>query len=197
MPICLGTGTQYPSPREDEDCLFINVWSPADATEDSKLPVWFYIQGGGYSSNANANYNGSEVVVVSGQNIVFVNFNYRVGSWGFLASEKVRADGNLNVGLLDQRFAMEWMQKHIAKVSLSSVCVLSLIKRVWRRSRSCSYTWSKCRSGIGDVSSRSSVSRPSSVSITPANAKQWRALRWSFRRCNPPVSISPHSPISR
>ena len=91
-----------------EDCLFINVFAPADATEDSKLPVWFFIQGGGYATNANANYNGTEVVDKSGKGLVMVNFNYRVGALGFLASEKIREDGALNVGLLDQRKALEW-----------------------------------------------------------------------------------------
>lgn len=78
--------------------------------------MWVYIQGGGYISNSNANYNGSTVVQNSGQNIVFVNFNYRVGAWGFLASEKVRSNGNLNAGLLDERFALQWVQKYISEV---------------------------------------------------------------------------------
>lgn len=77
-----------------------------------------YIQGGGYTRNANNNYNGSTVVEKSGQNIVFVNFNYRVGSWGFLAGEKVRQDGDLNAGLLDQRKALEWVQAHIKQVHI-------------------------------------------------------------------------------
>lgn len=70
----------------------------------------------GYKANSNANYNGSTVVEESGGNVVFVNFNYRVGIWGFLADERVREDGDLNVGLLDQRFLLEWVQKHISKV---------------------------------------------------------------------------------
>ena len=56
------------------------------------------------------------MVQQSGHNIVFVNFNYRVGALGFLASEKIRADGDLNAGLLDQRKLLEWVQKHIAQV---------------------------------------------------------------------------------
>jgi carboxylesterase type B len=92
------------------------VWGPASATPESKLPVWVYIQGGGYVSNSNANYNGSTVVENSGQNIVFVNFNYRVGSWGFLTSEKVRQNGDLNAGLLDERFLLQWVQKYISQV---------------------------------------------------------------------------------
>lgn len=71
----------------------------------------------GYVALTNANWNGAEVVENSGQNIVFVNFNYRVGALGFLASERVREDGDLNVGLLDQRMLLKWVQKHIASVS--------------------------------------------------------------------------------
>lgn len=52
----------------------------------------------------------------SGQNIVFVNFNYRVGPFGFLASEKIREDGDLNAGLLDQEFLLHWVQRNIEQV---------------------------------------------------------------------------------
>ncbi|GAB1311304.1 Carboxylic ester hydrolase [Madurella fahalii] len=112
-PICLGIGTSYPSAGQDEDCLFVNVWAPSNATAQSKLPVWLFIQGGGYVANTNANWNGAEVVEKSGHNVVLVNFNYRVGLWGFLASERVRGDGDLNAGLLDQRMLMTWVKAHI------------------------------------------------------------------------------------
>lgn len=111
-PICIGTGQAENSNRA-EDCLFVNVFTPTKATPQSKLPVWVYIQGGGYASNANANYNGVEVVQGSGDGLVFVNFNYRVGALGFLASEKVRQNGDLNVGLLDQRKVLQWVQQYI------------------------------------------------------------------------------------
>ncbi|KAK4035177.1 Alpha/Beta hydrolase protein, partial [Parachaetomium inaequale] len=113
-PICLGTGVAYPADGQSEDCLFANVWAPSNATETSKLPVWVFIQGGGYVANSNANYDGAEVVQRSGHNIVMVNFNYRVGLWGFLASERVRDDGALNAGLLDQRMLLKWVKTHIA-----------------------------------------------------------------------------------
>ncbi|KAF9880038.1 triacylglycerol lipase [Colletotrichum karsti] len=114
-PICLATDASYPTAGQDEDCLYVNVWSPNNTTPDSKLPVWLFIQGGGYTSNANPNWNGSQVVEASGKNIVFVGFNYRVGLWGFLASERVRKDGDLNAGLLDQRLMMKWVKTHISK----------------------------------------------------------------------------------
>jgi acetylcholinesterase len=117
-PICPHTGNPFPTAGEAEDCLFINIFAPSHATTDSKLPVWFFIQGGGYIGNSNANYNGTEVIRQSGGNMVVVNFNYRVGAYGFLASEKVRKDGDLNVGLLDQRKALQWVQKYIRLVGL-------------------------------------------------------------------------------
>ncbi|KAI9644493.1 hypothetical protein NHQ30_006514 [Ciborinia camelliae] len=115
-PICLATNNG-PTSAQSEDCLFVNVWAPSTATSTSKLPVWVFIQGGGYISNSNANFNGSTVVDTSNRGIVYVNFNYRVGSFGFLTSEKVRKNGDLNVGLLDQRLLLHWVQDHIAKSS--------------------------------------------------------------------------------
>ena len=100
---------------QGEDCLFINVWRPSNATTDSNLPVWVFLSGGGYAYLANANYNGSKVVEESGNGIIFVNLNYRVGALGFLASEEIRQDGALNAGLLDQRKALLWVQQHIRK----------------------------------------------------------------------------------
>ncbi|KAI5923375.1 Alpha/Beta hydrolase protein [Camillea tinctor] len=114
-PICLGISEPYPTDGQSEDCLYANVWAPANATLNSRLPVWLFIQGGGYTVNANANWNGTALVERSGGNIVLVNFNYRVGLWGFLASERLRADGDLNAGLLDQRLMMRWVQTHIAQ----------------------------------------------------------------------------------
>ena len=69
----------------------------------------------GYVSLTNANWDGAEVVEKSGHNIVIVNFNYRVGLWGFLASDTLRHDGDLNVGLLDQRMLLHWVKKHISQ----------------------------------------------------------------------------------
>jgi hypothetical protein len=105
-----------------------------------------FIQGGGYTGNANANYNGSTVVGTSGNNIVFVNFNYRVASWGFLASSKVRKGGDLNAGLLDQRALLHWVQKYISIVSnafsshqqMDNQVLIDVAVR--RRPRSCSHS---------------------------------------------------------
>ena len=118
-PTCLATRsriTDQPiSPSQSEDCLFLDVYAPANATEDSKLPVYFFMQGGGFNVNANANYNGTSLVLASSRNIVVVTFNYRVGPYGFLASEEIEKGGSLNNGLKDQRRALHWVQDHITK----------------------------------------------------------------------------------
>ena len=99
-----------------EDCLFVNVFKPSNATEGSKLPVWIWITGGGYANDAWINFNETGLVKESADGIVFLEFTYRVGALGFLASDQVRQDGDLNVGLLDQRKLLHWVQMYIHKV---------------------------------------------------------------------------------
>lgn len=107
---------ETPSSTAAEDCLFVNVFKPSNATEDSKLPVWIWITGGGYANDAWVNFDGTDLLMQSGDNIVYVEFSYRAGALGFLASEQVRQDGDLNVGLLDQRKLLHWVQMYIHKV---------------------------------------------------------------------------------
>ncbi|KAH8585317.1 Carboxylesterase, partial [Bisporella sp. PMI_857] len=113
-PLCIGVGQKI-SAELNEDCLFVNIFTPSKVTLNSNLPVWVYIQGGGYAQNANGNYNGTEVVQKSGYSLILVNFNYRVGALGFLAANEVQRDGDLNVGLLDQRKLLRWVQRYIRK----------------------------------------------------------------------------------
>ena len=100
-----------------EDCLFVDVFAPTEAvTADKKLPVFFWIQGGGFAENSNPHYNGSGLVEASGNTIVVVMLSYRVGPYGFLAGEEVERGASLNNGLKDQLKALEWVHKHISKV---------------------------------------------------------------------------------
>lgn len=77
--------------------------------------MFFFIQGGGFSSNSNANYNGTGLITAADFNIVIVNFNYRVGPWGFLAGKEVQQGGSINNGIKDQIKALQWVQKYIAQ----------------------------------------------------------------------------------
>jgi len=99
-----------------EDCLFLDVYAPSNTTPDSKLPVFFFIQGGGFNQNSNANLNGSGLIRAGDMDLIVVTFNYRVGPYGFLASQEVLDGGGAaNAGLLDQRKALHWVQKYISQ----------------------------------------------------------------------------------
>ncbi|KAL9948216.1 hypothetical protein D7B24_009237 [Verticillium nonalfalfae] len=104
------TGT-YDRFTVDEDCLYLAVTAPSKASKNSKLPVVFFLQGGGFSSNSNANWDASEIAADG--NVVVVQINYRVGMYGFLHSKEVRAGGSLNAGIKDMFKALEWVQKNI------------------------------------------------------------------------------------
>ena len=125
-PICIGVKYDLKDElgaSQSEDCLFANVWSPANATNSNALPVFIFIQGGGFSSNGNFDYNATDLVMAADQQLVVVNFNYRVGPYGFLASQEI-ADNktlSLNNGLKDQRQLMKWVQDHISKVRVPSL----------------------------------------------------------------------------
>jgi carboxylesterase type B len=85
----------------DEDCLFLDVWAPTNATPTSKLPIMVFIQGGGWRSDSNGNFNGSLLVENSGGTMMIITLNYRVGLLGLLAGEEVVKGASLNNGLKD------------------------------------------------------------------------------------------------
>ena len=100
-----------------EDCLTINVQRPAGTTPDAKLPVLFWIFGGGFELGSTLMYDASSLVLESIQQkkpIIFVAVNYRVGGFGFLPGKEVLADGSANLGLLDQRLGLQWVADNIA-----------------------------------------------------------------------------------
>jgi len=114
-PICLGTNAGAPTNTSSEDCLFLDIYAPSNATDLSKLPVYFFIQGGGFNTDSNPNLNGSGLVIASDLNIVVVNFNYRVGPYGFLAGQEILDGGSVNNGLKDQRQALQFVQSYISQ----------------------------------------------------------------------------------
>jgi para-nitrobenzyl esterase len=98
-----------------EDCLTVNVWTPAHGA--GRRPVMVYLYGGGFigGSGAYALYDGSEL---AREGVVVVNFNYRVGIFGFFAHPGLAAEspthGSGNYGLMDQIAALKWVQENIA-----------------------------------------------------------------------------------
>ena len=90
------------------------MYAPGNSTENSRLPVYFFIQGGGFNGQG-SNPNGTAIVKASGMNMIVVSISYRVGPYGFLASKEIEDAASLNNGLKDQRKALRWVQEHIAK----------------------------------------------------------------------------------
>lgn len=99
-----------------EDCLTVNVQRPSGTKEGDKLPVLFWIFGGGFQLGSTGMYDASGLLkagVNMKQPFIFVSVNYRVGGFGFLPGKEVLADGAANLGLLDQRMGLEWVADNI------------------------------------------------------------------------------------
>lgn len=99
-----------------EDCLTLNVYTPADRGTKGDRPVLVYVHGGGLRNNAMENPGFDGHTFVEEQGIVVVTFNYRLGRHGFFAhpdlgSPSGEAAGNY--GFLDQLAALEWVQANI------------------------------------------------------------------------------------
>lgn len=103
--------------RTDVHCLhhsslYLSVYSPPNAIN---LPVLFYIHGGGYGTGDGRGNAVSQLQSYANNSFVSVIIQYRLAAFGFLASNDVHDHGTLNAGLLDQHFALEWVQEHIEK----------------------------------------------------------------------------------
>uniref|UniRef100_A0A3B3UEC6 Carboxylic ester hydrolase n=1 Tax=Poecilia latipinna TaxID=48699 RepID=A0A3B3UEC6_9TELE len=96
-------------PEVSEDCLYLNVYTPAEAAPEVKLPVMVWIHGGGLVMGAASQYDGSSFTAY--ENIVTVIIQYRLGILGFLSTGDEHAKGNW--GLLDQLAALRWVQENI------------------------------------------------------------------------------------
>ena len=103
--------------EQSEDCLYLNVWTTRSGDKSSKLPVMFWIHGGGLNRSWGHKefYDGT---VFAKNGIVLVSINYRLGALGFLAHPALSAESprgvSGNYGFLDQIAALEWTQRNIA-----------------------------------------------------------------------------------
>ncbi|MFZ0428837.1 MAG: carboxylesterase family protein [Acidobacteriota bacterium] len=112
-------GMGNPSGRQEptsEDCLYLNVWTPAKSAGD-RIPVLVWIYGGGFNAGATSepNYSGEKLAK---KGVVLVSIAYRVGQLGFLAHPELSAESphhvSGNYGLLDMIAGLQWVQKNIA-----------------------------------------------------------------------------------
>lgn len=103
-------------PSNSEDCLYLNVWTPAKSTNE-RLPVMVWIYGGGFSfgSTSTPIHNGEHL---ARKGVILVSITYRVGPLGFLAHPELSAESphhaSGNYGLLDMIAGLKWVQQNIA-----------------------------------------------------------------------------------
>lgn len=107
----------YRKEERSEDCLYLNVWTPAEST-DEKLPVFFWIHGGefrlGYGFEPEFDGEG-----FCRRGVIFVSINYRHGVFGFLAHQQLNEESSIgtsgNYGILDQIAALKWVRRNIVQ----------------------------------------------------------------------------------
>jgi len=155
-PICPQKG-MYPedSPPESmsEDCLYLNIWTPAPAGASKKLPVMVWVHGGGLVNGSASTplYHGDRL---ARRGVIVVTFNYRLGALGFLAHPDLSQESSNkvsgNYGHLDQIAALGWVRRNIAafggdadnvtlfgqssgSISISALVASPLAKGLFRR----------------------------------------------------------------
>ena len=105
------------SEGSSEDCLYLNLWAPADRTTDAQLPVMVWIHGGGFTggSGSGAQTQGTKFAK---KDIILITFNYRLGRLGHFAfpalSEEHPNEPKGSYAYMDQIAALQWVQKNIA-----------------------------------------------------------------------------------
>jgi len=104
-----------PPSGKSEDCLYLNVWTPAQS-ENDRIPILVWIYGGGFGAGATSekNYSGENLAK---KGVVLVSIAYRVGQLGFLAHPELSKESpnhvSGNYGLLDMIAGLKWIQKNI------------------------------------------------------------------------------------
>jgi para-nitrobenzyl esterase len=110
-------GSAAMSPASSEDCLFVNVWRPASAAPEARLPVMVWIHGGAFVFGSGS-APGFSVVRFAKQGIILVTFNYRLGRLGFFAFPALSRENpeelKGNYAYMDQIAALKWVQRNIA-----------------------------------------------------------------------------------
>ncbi|NOT73521.1 MAG: carboxylesterase family protein [Cyclobacteriaceae bacterium] len=103
--------------KTSEDCLFLNLWTPASATQKSKLPVMVWIHGGAFVAGSSSD-RGSDGTSFAKQGVILVNFNYRLGRLGHFAFPALNKEHpeeyKGSYAYMDQIAALKWVKENIA-----------------------------------------------------------------------------------
>jgi para-nitrobenzyl esterase len=118
QPELLDTGEQAPN---DEDCLQVDIYTPA--ADDGRRPVMVWFYGGGFTSGSAGTYNAT--MLAARGDVVVVTVNYRLGVLGFSYLEHLdkRFTGSANAGLRDQIESLRWVRDNIASFGGDPGCV--------------------------------------------------------------------------
>lgn len=123
-------GASMDTAEQSEDCLYLNIWTPASVTSQSSLPVMVFIHGGAFVAGTGGSllYDGAPSVAAavaqtSGKNAasqgaVVVTINYRLGALGYLFLKNIVNGADIvpgNLGFLDQVAALQWVNANISK----------------------------------------------------------------------------------
>ncbi len=104
-------------PPCNEDCLYLNIWTPESAGPDAGLPVLFWIHGGAFMHGCGSEkeFDGEGFAK---KGVILVSINYRVNAFGFFAHPQLEQENpegvSGNYGILDQIFALSWVRENIA-----------------------------------------------------------------------------------
>ncbi len=98
-----------------EDCLFLNIFTPADAKEGDQLPVLIYIHGGSFTGGCGHEKH-LDGPIWPTKGVIGVTINYRLGPMGFVCLPELKEEAGVtgNYGLYDQLCAIKWVKAHIA-----------------------------------------------------------------------------------
>ncbi len=179
----------------DEDCLFLNIWMPDNATADSRLPVIVYIHGGGFTGGCGheKHFDGP---VWAQKNVIAVTVNYRLGPMGFVCLPELKEEAGHtgNYGLFDQITAIKWVKDNISAfggdsdritvmgqsagaMSVQHLCLSDLTKGLFRGA--------VMSSGVGLGSFMTSVPEKKYDFWKEVMAKTGAASLEQFRRVSP------------
>ncbi|HEY8003836.1 MAG TPA: carboxylesterase family protein [Phenylobacterium sp.] len=116
-PMCMQMRKVTPDVKQSEDCLTLNVWTPAGYKPGGKLPVMVFIHGGSFTGGSGSNfiYDGTHFAE---RGVVLVTVNYRLGRLGFFAHPALTAEQRgqplANYGMMDNLAALKWVQANIS-----------------------------------------------------------------------------------
>jgi para-nitrobenzyl esterase len=191
-----------------EDCLYLNIYEPAEAKSGDKLPVMVWIHGGAFVFGSGAGYDGTHFAQ---QGVIVVTVNYRLGRAGWFAHPALTAESRRgplgNYGLMDQIAALEWVKDNIkafggdkrnVTIFGESAGAISINYLMLARQARGLFSKALAESGFGRIEAKpiGAVEQSNAAWAEKAGvhgsdaaaAKALRALSWSeLMAANPPI----------